>query len=157
MKVEFWVVGKTSFPYLHEGIDLYHKRLKHYIPFKMEVLPDVKNAKNLSQAQLKDKEGAIILKKLSANDHLILLDEVGKSYTSEQFASFMEQKLQQSYKKLIFLVGGAYGFSDAVYTRSNGKISLSKMTFSHQMIRLFFIEQIYRAMTILRNEPYHHR
>ncbi|MCP4443391.1 MAG: 23S rRNA (pseudouridine(1915)-N(3))-methyltransferase RlmH [Aureispira sp.] len=156
MKVEFWSVGNTSFSYLKDGVGIYEKRLKHYIPFKMEVIADIKNAKKMTQKQVKTKEGEQILKRLDKGDHLILLDERGKSYSSVQFASFMDQQLQQSYKKIIFLIGGAYGFSDAVYQRSNGKISLSKMTFSHQMVRLFFIEQLYRAMTILRNEPYHH-
>lgn len=156
MKVEFWAVGNTSFDYLQDGVGIYEKRLKHYLPFQAEVIPDIKNAKKMSQLQIKAKEGEQILKRLNKGDHLILLDERGKSYSSVQFANFMDQQLQQSYKKIVFLIGGAYGFSDEVYQRSNAKISLSKMTFSHQMVRLFFIEQLYRAMTILRNEPYHH-
>lgn len=156
MKVEFWVIGNTSFPYLKEGTAIYEKRLKHYIPFEYTVIPDIKNAKNLSKEQLKQKEGDQILKKLDKGDWLILLDERGKSYSSMKFAKHMDGLLQQSYKRLIFLVGGAYGFSDAVYQRSNGKLSLSPMTFSHQMVRLFVLEQLYRAMTILRNQPYHH-
>lgn len=156
MKVEFWAVGNTSFDYLQEGVGIYEKRLKHYIPFLSEVIPDIKNAQKMSQLQIKAKEGEQILKRLNKGDHLILLDERGKSYSSVQFADFMDQQLQQSYKRIVFLIGGAYGFSDEVYQRSNAKISLSKMTFSHQMVRLFFVEQLYRAMTILRNEPYHH-
>ena len=156
MKVELWFVGKTSFPYLQTGIEIYEKRLKHYIPFKIEVLADLKNTKNLQANQVKEKEGAMILKKLSPQDHLLLLDENGKQYDSVAFSNFLENKLQTSAKRLVFLVGGAYGFSDAVYQRANGKLSLSKMTFSHQMVRLFVVEQIYRGMTILRNEPYHH-
>ena len=156
MKVEFWVIGNTSFPYLKEGTSIYEKRLKHYIPFEYNVIPDVKNAKNMSKEQLKTKEGDNVLKKLDKGDWLILLDERGKELSSLKFASYFDNLLQQSHKRLIFLVGGAYGFSDAVYQRANGKISLSKMTFSHQMVRLFVIEQIYRAMTILRNQPYHH-
>ena len=156
MKVELWFVGKTSFPYLQTGIEIYEKRLKHYIPFKIEVLADLKNTKNLQANQVKEKEGAMILKKLSPQDHLLLLDENGKQYDSVAFSNFLENKLQTSAKKLVFLIGGAYGFSDAVYQRANGKLSLSKMTFSHQMVRLFVVEQIYRGMTILRNEPYHH-
>lgn len=157
MKVELWMLGKTSFPYLKEGIQLYEKRLKHYLSFERCVLPDIKNAKNLKEAQLKIKEGQVILKKLKKEDYLILLDENGKMFTSIQLATFVEAQLQQSHKRIIFLIGGAYGFSDAIYQRSQKKLSLSKMTFSHQMVRLIFIEQLYRAMTILRNEPYHHR
>ena len=157
MKVALWMVGKTSFPYLKEGIQLYEKRLKHYLSFEHCVLPDIKNAKNLKEAQLKIKEGQLILKKLKKEDTLILLDENGKMLTSVQFATFVEKQLHQSHKRIVFLIGGAYGFSEAVYQRSQRKLSLSKMTFSHQMVRLIFIEQLYRAMTILRNEPYHHR
>lgn len=156
MKLELWFVGKTSFSYLEEGISIYEKRLKHYVPFKIEVLPDLKNTKNLSSKQIKEKEGDTILKKLQANDHLIVLDENGKHFNSVEFAQYLENRLQITAKRLILLIGGAYGFSDAVYQRANGKLALSKMTFSHQMVRLFAIEQIYRGMTILRNEPYHH-
>jgi len=157
MKVEFWVIGKTSFSYLKEGEALYEKRIKRYIPFDSSIIPDIKNAKNLSQEELKKKEGHLILKKLEKNDLLILLDENGKTFTSTKFAKWFEQKLQLSNRKLIFLVGGAYGFSEEVYQRGNGKVSLSNMTFSHQMIRLFFLEQLYRALTIMKNEPYHHQ
>ncbi len=156
MKVEFWVIGNTSFPYLKEGTAIYEKRLKHYLSFEYKTLPDVKNAKNLSTTQLKTKEGALILKKIEQGDWLILLDEKGKEFSSIKFAAYMDNLLQQSHKRLIFLVGGAYGFSSEVYQRANGKLSLSKMTFSHQMVRLFVLEQLYRAMTILRNQPYHH-
>lgn len=157
MKLELWVIGQTSFPYLKEGCSIYEKRLQHYLPFEYRCLPDVKQAKNLSTDQLKVKEGELILKKLEKGDWLLLLDENGKSFTSVQFAQRIEQLLQQSYKRIIFLIGGAYGFSSEVYARSNGKVSLSKMTFSHQMVRLFALEQLYRAMTILRNQPYHHQ
>ena len=157
MKLEFWVVGKTSFAYLKEGMQLYEKRIKRYLPFESLVISDIKNAKNLSQEELKKKEGQLILKKLEKNDLLILLDENGKTFTSIKFSKWLEQKLQLSARKIIFVVGGAYGFSDEVYARANGKISLSNMTFSHQMIRLFFLEQLYRALTITKNEPYHHR
>ena len=156
MKIELWVVGKTQFRYLSEGIEIYEKRLKKYIPFQLVILPDIKNSKNLSASQLKEKEGKMILDKLEKTDQLILLDEKGKSFTSEKFAEWLNQKLQHSAKKMIFLVGGAYGFSKDVYVRANQKIALSPMTFSHQMVRLFFIEQFYRAFTILNNEPYHH-
>jgi len=157
MKIELWLVGKTSFSYLQEGTDIYTKRLKHYIPFKIEVIPDIKKAKNLSKNQLKEKEGEIILKKLKPTDYLILLDERGRQMESVAFAGFMEKLLHSSHSRVVFLVGGAYGFSENVYKRGKFQISLSKMTFSHQMIRLFFTEQLYRAMTILKNEPYHHQ
>ncbi|BDS12500.1 23S rRNA (pseudouridine(1915)-N(3))-methyltransferase RlmH [Aureispira anguillae] len=157
MKAELWVIGNTSFPYLKEGTAIYEKRLKHYLPFEYHTIPDVKNAKNLSKEQLKTKEGTLLLKKLDKGDWLILLDEGGKEFTSLKFATYMENMLQQSHKRIIFVIGGAYGFSPAVYQRANAKISLSKMTFSHQMVRLFVLEQLYRAMTILRNQPYHHQ
>ena len=150
-----WVIGKTNEPYLAEGIDIYTKRLRHYVPFEMITLPDVKNAGKLSSEQLKAKEAEIVLKKLKPEDFLILLDERGRNFTSEEFAVFLEKKLQLPDKKLVFLVGGAYGFAAALYDQAEAKLSLSKMTFSHQMVRLFFAEQVYRAMTILRNEPYH--
>ena len=156
MKAELWVIGNTSFPYLKEGTTIYEKRLKHYLPFEYSVIPDIKNAKNRSNLQLKTKEGELILKKLDKGDCLVLLDEGGKEFTSLKFAKYMENMLQLSHKRLIFVIGGAYGFSPDVYQRANAKISLSKMTFSHQMVRLFVLEQLYRAMTILRNQPYHH-
>lgn len=156
MKAELWVIGNTSFPYLKEGTRIYEKRLKHYLPFEYSVIPDVKNAKNRTKEQLKTKEGELILKKLDKGDWLILLDEGGKEFSSVKFAKYMENMLQLSHKRLIFVIGGAYGFSSEVYKRANAKISLSKMTFSHQMVRLFVLEQLYRAMTILRNQPYHH-
>lgn len=156
MKTTLIVIGKTDAGYLAEAIDEYKSRLAHYLPFEMEVIPDVKNVKNLSEAQQKEKEGELILKSVQAGDYLVLLDDKGKEYTSMQFAAYMERKMQTVPKRLVFVVGGPYGFSDAVYKAASEKISLSKMTFSHQMIRLIFIEQIYRAMTILNHEPYHH-
>jgi len=156
MKATLLLVGDTAFDYLKEGIGIYEKRLTHYLPFDVQVIPNLKNAKKLSEAQIKEKEGALILKKLDKGDRLILLDERGKQFRSIEFARYLEQQLQLSNRRLVFLVGGAYGFSDAVYKRSDGKLSLSKMTFSHQMIRLFVIEQIYRGMAILNNHPYHH-
>lgn len=149
------MVGKTNMAYLQEGIDIYAQRLERYLPFQLQVLPDPKGLKNASPEQFKQKEGELILSRIKPDDFLILLDERGKLYTSEEFARFMEHKLHLSYRRLIFQVGGAYGFSEAVYERANGKLALSKMTFSHQMVRVFFLEQLYRAMTILRNEPYH--
>ncbi len=156
MKAELWWVGNTSFSYIEEGMKIYEKRLQHFLPFATQLIPDVKNAKNMPKNQIKNKEGAAILKKIEKGDFLILLDERGKDYTSIKFAKYIENLLQQSHRRIIFLIGGAYGFSDEIYQRANGKISLSKMTFSHQMVRVFALEQIYRAMTILRNMPYHH-
>ncbi len=155
MKVSFWLIGKTNESYLETGISIFQKRLERYLPFAMETWPDVKNGAKLTPPLLKEKEGEMILNKLKNEDFLILLDENGKQYRSEDFAVYMEQLLQLSYRRIVFLVGGAYGFSDAIYQRANAKIALSKMTFSHQMVRLFFVEQLYRAMTILKNEPYH--
>lgn len=149
------MIGKTSFPYLTEGMQIYEKRLQHYLPFQTQVFPDVKNAKSLKPKQIKHMEGVSVLKKLKKEDWFILLDEKGKHFSSREFAAFIEQKRQLSQKRMVFLIGGAYGFSPEIYERANGKISLSKMTFSHQMIRLFAVEQIYRAMTILKGEPYH--
>lgn len=155
MKVEMWVVGKTSESYLQEGIAIYIKRLSHYLPFRMLIIPAVKTSKGMEPLQVKEKEGAAILQKLKSDDLLILLDEKGKSFNSVAFARYVDRLLMRPGRRLIFLVGGAFGFSDVIYQRAQGKLSLSEMTFSHQMIRLFFVEQLYRAMTILRNEPYH--
>lgn len=156
MKVSLIVIGKTDASYLSDAITEYKNRLVHYIPFEMLVIPDIKNVKNLSENQQKEKEGELILKALQPGDCLVLLDEHGKEFTSLQFAAYMEKKMHNVAKRLVFVIGGPYGFSDAVYKAAAEKISLSKMTFSHQMIRLIFTEQLYRAMTILHNEPYHH-
>lgn len=156
MKVCLVVIGKTDATYFTEAIKEYQNRLVHYIPFEMQIIPDIKNVKNLSESQQKEKEGELILKTLQSGDYLVLLDEKGKDFTSMQFASYMEKKMNSVPKRLVFVIGGPYGFSESVYKAASEKISLSKMTFSHQMIRLIFIEQIYRAMTILNNEPYHH-
>ena len=156
MKVALWFIGKTSFSYLEEGMAIYQKRLKRYLPFQTELIPDVRNAKNLSAAALKAKEGQLVLSKLKEEAFLVLLDENGKALSSEGFAKFIDQQMQLSRRHLVFLIGGAYGFDEKIYQRANAQLSLSKMTFSHQMVRLFFIEQLYRGMTILRNEPYHH-
>ena len=155
LKTELWYIGKTAFPYLEQGMALYEKRLERYMGFTSVLMPDVKNGNKLPPDQLKIKEGEAVLKKLNDSDFLVLLDEKGKALTSVQFAEFMEQKFQLGSRQLVFLIGGAYGFSDAVYKRANQQLSLSKMTFSHQMIRLFFLEQLFRAMTIIRGEPYH--
>lgn len=156
MKISLLVIGKTDAGYFSQGIQEYENRLKHYLPFEMQVIPDIKNVKNLSEEQQKEKEGELILKNLLAGDYLVLLDERGKDFSSLQFASYIEKKTHTISKRLIFVIGGPYGFSKAVYDKAAEKISLSKMTFSHQMIRLVFVEQLYRTMTILNNEPYHH-
>ncbi|MDH6343617.1 23S rRNA (pseudouridine1915-N3)-methyltransferase [Parabacteroides sp. PFB2-12] len=156
MKVAFVVIGKTDSPYFSEAIREYQSRLGHYIPFEMQVLPDIKNVRNLSESQQKEKEGELILKALQPGDYLVLLDEKGKEFTSMQFAAYIEKKTHTVSRRLVFVVGGPYGFSESVYKAASEKISLSKMTFSHQMIRVIFLEQLYRAMTILNNEPYHH-
>ena len=155
MKTTFSYIGKTADKYLEEGCGIYERRLKHYLSYETVLIPDIKNGGKLDSEQLKIKEGEQILQRLKNEDCLILLDERGKLYSSEQFAANMDQWFQAPYKRLVFQVGGAFGFSEAVYQRANYKLSLSAMTFSHQMIRLFFLEQLYRAMTILRNEPYH--
>lgn len=156
MKISLIVIGKTDASYFVDAINEYKNRLVHYIPFEMEVIPDIKNVKNLREEQQKEKEGELILKMLQPGDYLLLLDEHGKSFTSMEFATYLERKMHVVSKRLVFVIGGPYGFSEAVYKAASEKISLSKMTFSHQMIRLIFVEQIYRAMTILNNEPYHH-
>jgi len=157
MKITFLVVGKISKKWVEEGAQEYAKRLVHYNPFTRIELADVKQAANMPHEILKVKEGEIILSKLSDSDMLVLLDENGKKYGSEEFAQAIERWLMSSSKNLFFVVGGAYGFSDEVYKRADAKLSLSDMTFSHQMVRVIFLEQLYRAFTILKGEPYHHR
>ena len=156
MKIVLIVVGKTAQPYLIEGIDEYVSRIKRYMPFELYVIPELKNTRNLTTEQQKNREGDAILKALQPGDYIVLLDEHGKEYSSSQFASNRDHKQQTSVRRLVFVIGGPYGFSSEVYDRCQEKLSLSKMTFSHQMVRLFFTEQLYRAMTILNNEPYHH-
>lgn len=156
MQIKLIAIGKTDNKAIIALIEEYAKRLNFYIKFEFEVIPDLKNTKSLSEILQKEKEGELILKKLIASDDLILLDERGKSYSSVDFSDFLQKKMNAGLKQLIFVIGGPYGFSDEVYSRANGKLSISKMTFSHQMIRPFFIEQLYRGFTILRNEPYHH-
>ena len=155
MRITLLVIGKTADSRLQSLIEDYQQRLKHYVPFEFVVLPDIKNAKSLSQDQLKLAEGEAILKFLTPSMDVLLLDEHGREFRSIEYADFLQKKMASG-KDLTLIIGGAFGFSEAVYQRANGKISLSQMTFSHQMIRLMAIEQIYRAMTILRNEPYHH-
>ena len=155
MRIKLLVVGKTTDSRIVSLIDDYQNRLKHYVPFSLEVLAELRNAKSLSEEQQKTAEGEMILKAVSAAEEMILLDEHGKEFRSMEFSEYLQKKMSAG-RDVVFVVGGPYGFSEAVYARANGKISLSKMTFSHQMVRLFFVEQIYRAMTILRHEPYHH-
>ncbi|GAA4956869.1 23S rRNA (pseudouridine(1915)-N(3))-methyltransferase RlmH [Algibacter aquimarinus] len=157
MTIKLLAIGKTDNKNLSALIDDYKKRLGFYIKFSLEIIPDVKNSKNLSEEQQKQKEGELILKKLNPTDILVLLDENGKQLDSVGFSQYLQKHMNSGIKQLVFVIGGPYGFSEDIYNKANGKISLSKMTFSHQMIRLFFIEQLYRGFTILKNEPYHHR
>ena len=156
MKIKLICIGKTSKHFLEEGEKEYLKRLQKYIPFEKIEIPDLKNSKKYTEDLIKTKEGQSILDKLVAGDYLVLLDDKGKNFSSTEFATYYQNLFNKGLKNIVFAVGGPYGFSEAVYQRADEKISLSKMTFSHQMVRLFFIEQTYRAMTILRNEPYHH-
>jgi 23S rRNA (pseudouridine1915-N3)-methyltransferase len=154
MKTEFWVIGKTAEKYLEMGIGIFEERIQRYLPFLLVVLPDVK-LKTTDGAALKQAEGRAILNKLQPDDYLVLLDERGQQFTSVEMARWLERRMVQSPRRLVFLAGGAFGFSPDVYARAQEQLSLSKMTFSHQMIRLFFAEQFYRSLTILKNEPYH--
>ena len=154
MKVEVWAIGKTSEVYLETGIALFEKRLKHYLPFALTIWPNVKT-KTTDGTLMRLEEGKMILSKLQNDDYLVLLDERGQQLSSVALSKWMEQRLTDSRKRMVFLIGGAFGFSPDVYARANAQLSLSSMTFSHQMIRLFFLEQLYRAMTILKGEPYH--
>jgi len=156
MKITLITVGKTNNLNFKNAITEYQKRLKFYISFEIEELPDIKNTKNLTEEVQKQKEGEMLLKSFQESDEVILLDDKGVEYSSVAFSSFIEKKSVAGLKRLVFVVGGPYGFSQDVYARAKGKVSLSKMTFSHQMVRLIFVEQLYRAMTILRGEPYHH-
>ena len=157
MKICLLVIGKTDEAYLQKGIELFLKRIPHYISFEMKIISDIKNSKNLSEDQQKEKEGDLILQQITTSDELFLLDEQGMEISSVEFARFLEKKMISGIKRLVFVIGGPYGFSGTIYSRANGKVSLSKMTFSHQMVRLIFLEQLYRAMTILKGEPYHHQ
>lgn len=156
MKITLIAIGKTEDKYLIEGIDKYLNRLKHYINFNLVIIPDVKNTKNLTEAQQKTKEAELISKQLNNSDIVVLLDEKGKKYSSVQFSQYLNKQMVGSVQNLVFIIGGPYGFDESIYKRANSSISLSDMTFSHQMVRLFFVEQLYRAFTILKNEPYHH-
>ncbi|KAA2216844.1 23S rRNA (pseudouridine(1915)-N(3))-methyltransferase RlmH [Maribacter flavus] len=157
MTIKLLAIGKTDSKELQKLISMYEQRLGHYVNFELEIIPDLKKTKNLSAEQQKIKEGELIFKSLANTDILVLLDENGKQYSSLEFSSYLQKKMNSGLKQLVFLIGGPYGFSEEIYRKASGKISLSKMTFSHQMVRLFFVEQLYRAFTILRNEPYHHQ
>jgi 23S rRNA (pseudouridine1915-N3)-methyltransferase len=157
MKITLLTIGKTEDSYLKDGIDKYLSRLKHYIKFEIVEIPELKNTKALSQEQQKVKEAELIFKNTTTTDHIILLDERGSELNSVQFSAILNKKMIASIQNLVFIIGGPYGFDDSVYKRANDKLSLSQMTFSHQMVRLFFVEQVYRAFTILKGEPYHHQ
>jgi 23S rRNA (pseudouridine1915-N3)-methyltransferase len=157
MNIKILMIGKTDNPTMKTIVDDYSKRLSMYTNFSFETINDIKNAKNLSEIQQKEKEGELILAKLKPTDHLILLDENGESFSSIGFSDFLQKKMNSGIKTLVLVIGGPYGFSEAIYKKANGKIALSKMTFSHQMIRMIIVEQLYRAFTILNNEPYHHQ
>jgi 23S rRNA (pseudouridine1915-N3)-methyltransferase len=156
MKIKLLLIGKTTENYLLEAIGEYEQRIKRYITFEIKIIPELKNSKNFSVEQQKEREGALILNSVLSSDNVILLDDKGAQYTSTAFAGFLSQKMVASTRQLVFIVGGPYGFSPKVYLRADGQLSLSKMTFSHQMVRLLFVEQLYRAMTMLKGEPYHH-
>ena len=156
MKITFLVLGKTEDSFLKEGIEKYVKRLKHYVKFEMVEIPELKNTKSLTEEQQKSKEAELILKNLASTDYVVLLDEKGLEYTSVQFSGYISKRMLSSVQNLVFIVGGPYGFDNNLQTKANDKLSLSKMTFSHQMVRLFFVEQLYRAFSILKGEPYHH-
>lgn len=156
MKITLLTVGKTDRDWVKQGLDIYASRLKHYIPFIITEIPELKNVSSLSREQIKTKEGELIMKNLKPTDDMILLDEHGREFSSVEFARLIQDKISYEGKDIVFVIGGAYGFSEAVYKRANSKISLSRMTFSHQMVRTIFAEQIYRAFTIIKGEPYHH-
>jgi 23S rRNA (pseudouridine1915-N3)-methyltransferase len=156
MNITLLVIGKTDAAYLKEGLNEYLKRLKHYVNFNIEVIPDIKKAKNLGVENQKKKEGELILNKKGVGKEIHLFDENGKTFSSRELAAFIERKMVSGLKELVFVIGGPYGFSDEVYKNASSKISLSRLTFSHQMVRLLCAEQIYRAFTILKGEPYHH-
>ena len=156
MKITLLTVGKTDRDWVRQGLEIYVSRLKHYIPFNLVEIPELKNVSALSKDQIKSKEGELILKNLRPTDDVILLDEHGKEYTSIQLARILQDKISYECKDIVFIIGGAYGFSAEVYARASSKLSLSKMTFSHQMVRTIFAEQLYRAFTIMKGEPYHH-
>lgn len=156
MKITLLTVGRTDVKWVREGLELYVSRLTHYFPFALDEIPELKNVSALTKDQIKEKEGELILKKIKPQDDVIILDEHGREYRSVEFAALLEEKISRGGRDMVFVIGGAYGFSKGVYDRANSKMSLSKMTFSHQMVRAIFTEQLYRAFTIVRGEPYHH-
>lgn len=156
MKIALLTVGRTDKDWVKQGLDIYVSRLKHYIPFSIIEIPELKNVSALSKEQIKTKEGELILKNIKPADNLVLLDERGKEYSSVEFAKVLQDKINYEGKDIVFVIGGAYGFSEDVYRRANSRMSLSRMTFSHQMVRAIFAEQLYRAFTIIKGEPYHH-
>ena len=156
MRITLLTVGKTDKDWVRQGLDIYTSRLKHYIPFSIVEIPELKNVSSMSREQIKVREGELILKNIKPGDDMILLDERGRTYSSLEFAKLLQDKISYAGKDIVFVIGGAYGCSQAVYDRAGSKISLSRMTFSHQMVRTIFAEQIYRAFTIMRGEPYHH-
>lgn len=155
--MELIVVGRTTERYIEMGIAEYLRRLGHYLRFSINVIPELKGAKNMSQEQIKQAEGVLIMARISSSDRLVLLDDKGVQHCSMEFSRWMQASMNRGTRRLVFVVGGAYGFSEQVYHRAQEKVSLSRMTLSHQMVRLVFVEQLYRAMTILANEPYHHQ
>lgn len=156
MKITLLTVGKTDKDWVKQGLDIYVSRLKHYVPFSMTEIPELKNVSALSKDQIKTREGELILKNIRTSDDVILLDERGRQYSSMELAGVIRDKMTYGGRDIVFVIGGAYGFSEAVYARADAKLSLSRMTFSHQMVRAIFVEQIYRAFTIIKGEPYHH-
>ena len=156
MKITLLTVGKTDKDWVRQGLDIYVSRLKHYVPFSITEIPELKNVSALTKEQIKSREGELILKNIRNTDDVILLDERGKEYSSVELARIIQDKMTYGGRDIVYVIGGAYGFSDAVYARANSKLSLSRMTFSHQMVRAIFAEQIYRAFTIMKGEPYHH-
>ena len=156
MKVTLLLVGKTEEGFIKQGLEIYENRLKHYISFSSIIITDVKNAGKISPSDLKIKEGELILKHFTASDFVVLLDDKGKQFSSVEFSNYIQKQMNSGIKNLCFVVGGAFGFSEQVYNRANMQLSLSKMTLTHQMVRIFFLEQLYRTMTILKGESYHH-
>ena len=155
MNIKLLVISKTDSSYLQEGIEVYVKRLKHYVNFELEVIPALRDQKGASPDEIKEREAVLLLKRLEGADHIVLLDEHGKEHTSVGFSEFLQKQMNSGVRTLVFVVGGAFGFAPSVYNVAHEKVSLSQMTFNHQMVRLFFVEQLYRAFTILRHEPYH--
>ena len=155
MRITLIESGKTRDPFIKEGVEMFRKRVVHYVPFKIETIPDLKNTRNLTMKEVQNQEAALLLKRIKATDYLLLLDERGKEHNSISFAEYLNS-LEGRVNHLVFVIGGPYGFSEEVYRRADAKLSLSRLTFSHQLVRLIFMEQLYRAFTILKGEPYHH-